>query len=43
MSDALSWISLAVGIVAVLLILETLLRTLFTHWGTPQGKYPHRT
>lgn len=33
---SLSWVGLAVGIVAVFMVLEVLLRTLFTRYGTPQ-------
>ena len=41
---SLVWVGLAVGIVAVFMILEVLLRTLFTRYGTPaENKYPRRT
>ena len=33
---SLSWVGLAVGIVAVLMLLEVLLRTLTNRFGTPQ-------
>jgi hypothetical protein len=40
---SLSWVGLAVGIVAVFMILEVLLRTLTTRYGTPQEtSHPHR-
>ena len=40
---SLSWVGLAVGIVAVFMLLEVLLRTLFTRYGTPQETdHPHR-
>jgi hypothetical protein len=37
----LSWVALAVGIVAVFMILELLLRTLTNRYGTSQD-FPHR-
>jgi hypothetical protein len=38
---SLSWIGLAIGIVAVFMLLELLLRTLTNHFGTPQEtNYP---
>jgi len=48
MSDEISrpllWVALGVGIVAVFMVLEVLLRTLFTRFGTPaETKHPHRT
>jgi hypothetical protein len=44
MGSSLMWIGLAVGIVAVLMVLEVLLRTLFTRYGTPvENQNPHRT
>jgi hypothetical protein len=33
---SLSWVGLAVGIVAVFMLLEVLLRTLTNRFGTPQ-------
>ena len=39
---SLSWVGLAVGIVAVFVLLEVLLRNLTTRYGTPQDRYPHR-
>jgi hypothetical protein len=39
---SLSWVGLAVGIVAVFMLLEVLLRTLTNRYGTPQDRYPHR-
>jgi hypothetical protein len=39
---SLSWIALAVGIVAVFMLLELLLRTLTNRYGTSQDNYPHR-
>ncbi len=39
---ALSWVFLAVGIVAVFMVLEILFRTLTNRFGTPQDRYPHR-
>lgn len=39
---SLGWVGLAVGIVAVFMVLEVLLRTLTNRYGTPQDKYPHR-
>jgi hypothetical protein len=39
---SLSWVGLAVGIVAVFMILEVLLRSLTNRYGTPQDQYPHR-
>jgi len=37
------WVGLAVGIVAVFMVLEVLLRTLFTRYGTPaENQNPHR-
>jgi hypothetical protein len=42
--EVLRWVGLAVGIVAVFMVLEVLLRTLFTRYGTPPSNpYPHRT
>ena len=41
---SLGWVVLAVGIVAVFMVLEALLRTLFTRYGTPaENRNPHRT
>jgi len=40
----LSWVGLGVGIVAVFMVLEVLLRTLFTRYATPaENNNPHRT
>ena len=39
---SLSWVGLAVGIVAVFMILEVLLRTLTNRFGTPQEGYGNR-
>ncbi len=39
---SLSWVGLAVGIVAVFMLLEVLLRSLTNRFGTPQDRYPHR-
>lgn len=39
----LSWVGVAVGIVAVFMLLEVLLRTLTNRYGTPQTGYTHRT
>jgi hypothetical protein len=44
MSNTLMWVGLAVGVVAVLMVLEVLLRSLFTRYGTPvENQNPHRT
>jgi len=48
MSDELTrpllWVALGVGIVAVFMVLEVLLRTLFTRFGAPaEISNPHRT
>jgi len=44
MSSTFMWIGLAVGVVAVFMVLEALLRTLFTRYGTPvENQNPHRT
>jgi N-acyl-L-homoserine lactone synthetase len=41
---SLSWVGLAIGIVAVFMVLEVLLRTLFNRYGTPaEMDHPHRT
>lgn len=41
---SLGWVLLAVGIVAVFMVLEVLLRSLFTRYGTPaENDHPHRT
>jgi hypothetical protein len=41
---SLLWVGLAVGIVAIFMVLEVLLRTLFTRFGTPaENQHPHRT
>ena len=40
---SLSWVGLAVGIVAVFMVLEVLLRTLTNRYGTPQERYGQRT
>ncbi|MCE9533490.1 MAG: hypothetical protein K8T89_20550 [Planctomycetes bacterium] len=43
-SRLLLWVGLTIGIVAVFMVLEVLLRTLFTRYGTPaENNYPHRT
>ncbi len=40
----LGWFGLCVGIVAVFMVLELLLRTLFTRFGAPaENIHPHRT
>jgi hypothetical protein len=40
----LLWVGLGVGIVAVFMVLEVLLRTLFNRYGTPaENSNPHRT
>jgi hypothetical protein len=40
---SLGWVLLAVGIVAVFMVLEVLLRTLFNRFGTPaESDRPHR-
>ena len=40
---SLLWVGLAVGIVAVFMVLEALLRTLFTKYGTPaETTHRHR-
>ncbi|MEZ6140511.1 MAG: hypothetical protein R3B84_08065 [Zavarzinella sp.] len=36
------WVFLAVGIVAVLMLLEVIFRTVTNRYGTPQDRYPHR-
>ncbi len=42
--NILMWVGLVVGIVAVFMVLEVLLRTLFTRYGTPaEANHPHRT
>jgi hypothetical protein len=44
MSGILGWVALGVGIVAVFMVLEVLLRTLFTRYGSPaENTNPHRT
>ena len=40
---SLSWVVLAVGIVAVFMILELVLRTLTNRYATPQDRYVRRT
>lgn len=40
---SLSWVGVAVGIVAVFMVLELLLRTLTNRYGTPQTGYTHRS
>ena len=37
-----SWVALAVGIVAVIAIIEVALRSIATRFGTPQDNFPHR-
>ena len=40
----LSWVGLVVGIVAVFMVLEVLLRTLFARYASPAENHnPHRT
>jgi hypothetical protein len=39
---SLGWVGLAVGIVAVFVVLELCFRTLTDRFGTPQGDHPHR-
>jgi hypothetical protein len=40
---SLSWVGLAVGIVAVFMLLEVVFRALANRFGTPlETKYPHR-
>ena len=39
---SLGWVFLAVGIVAVLMLLEVIFRTVTNKYGTPQDRYPHR-
>jgi hypothetical protein len=39
---SLSWVALAVAIVAVFMVLEVILRSLANRFGTPQDRYPHR-
>ncbi|GEM_PF-3202054 len=40
----LLWVALGVGIVAVFMVLEVLLRTLFTRFGAPaENSNTHRT
>jgi len=42
--NVISWIGLGVGVIAVFMVLEVLLRTLFTRYGAPTSNpYPHRT
>jgi hypothetical protein len=44
MSNTILWVGLGIGIVAVITVLEVLLRTLFTRYGTPSAnEFPHRT
>ena len=40
---SLNWVGLAIGIVAIFMVLEVLLRTLFTRYGTPAEHFPRRT
>jgi hypothetical protein len=40
---ALTWVGVAVGIVAVFMILELVFRTLTNRFGTPQDGHSHRT
>lgn len=41
--NSIGWIPLIIGVVAIVLVLEMLLRTLFTRFGTPvDSPYPHR-
>ncbi len=39
---SLSWVGLAVGIVAVFMVLEVLFRSLTNRYGTRQDQFPHR-
>ncbi|WP_020472527.1 hypothetical protein [Zavarzinella formosa] len=39
---SLSWVGLAVGIVAVFMVLEILFRSLTNRYGTQQDQFPHR-
>jgi hypothetical protein len=41
--QSLGWVGLAVGIVAVFMVLELLLRTLTNRYGTPQEGYNQRS
>lgn len=36
------WVALAVGVVAVVALIEVALRTITNKYGTPQGQYSHR-
>jgi hypothetical protein len=38
----LIWVGLAIGMVAVFMVLELLLRTLSNRYCTPQDRYPPR-
>ncbi len=41
---SMSWIGIVIGIIAVLLVVEMLMRALFTAFGTPaHNQNPHRT
>lgn len=40
---SLSWVGLAVGIVAVFMVLEVLFRSLTNRYGTQQDQYARRT
>ncbi len=40
---SLTWVGVAVGIVAAFMLLEVLLRTLTNRYGTPQTGYTHRS
>jgi uncharacterized membrane protein len=39
---SLTWVFLAVGIVAVIAVIEVVLRSIANRFGTPQNEYPHR-
>jgi hypothetical protein len=40
---SIGWVGVAIGILAVILVLEVLFRTLYNTYGTPQDRrYPHR-
>jgi hypothetical protein len=40
---SLTWVGLAIIIVAIFMLLEVLLRSLTNRFATPQDRYPHRT
>jgi hypothetical protein len=39
---SLTWVGLAVIIVAIFMLLEVVLRSLTNRFATPQDRYPHR-